>query len=313
MLCKSPYIKDGIPYGCGQCLPCRINKRRLWTHRIMLESKLHQHNSFLTLTYDDDNIPLVKCEDGNIRGNLVPKHLQDFMKRLRKKISPVKIRYVSVGEYGDKSQRPHYHLALFGYPSCAYGKPRVRKNRNCQCPQCQEIQETWNHGFTYNGELTDKSASYVAGYVTKKMTNPKNEQVQDFLKGRHQEFARMSNRPGIAADAMEFLVEVLESKHGVDAIIDDVPDTLQHGKRQMPLGRYLKEKLRKRMGFEETGTPKEVLHRMRNENLQEAVLLWKEAGCPQNTTQEKLLLNKNKQKVRNLEKRHKVFSQKRSI
>jgi hypothetical protein len=30
------------------------------------------------------------------------------MKRLRKKISPLKIRFFHCGEYGDKTRRPHY-------------------------------------------------------------------------------------------------------------------------------------------------------------------------------------------------------------
>ena len=50
-------MKDAVPFGCGQCLPCRVNKRRLWTNRIMLESMCHDDNAFVTLTYNDDNIP----------------------------------------------------------------------------------------------------------------------------------------------------------------------------------------------------------------------------------------------------------------
>lgn len=313
MLCKNPYISEGVPYGCGQCMPCRINRRRLWTHRIVLESKLHENNSFLTLTYNDENIPIIKCTDNLVRGNLNPTHLQKFIKRLRKKVEPIKLRYVAVGEYGDVTQRPHFHLALFGYPSCAYGLPRKTSRKGCQCPQCLEIEETWKEGFTYNGQLTEKSASYVAGYVTKKLTNAKNEKVQEWLKGRHQEFARMSNRPGIGAGAMEYLQELLESEHGSEALLDDVPDVLCHGRKRMPLGRYLKEKLRERMGFNEKGAPKEVLQRLRKENIEEVYEYWKEKGCPENTSQKELLLEKNKQKVANLEKRNKIFSQRRSF
>jgi hypothetical protein len=34
---------------------------------------------------------------------------------LRKKISPLKIRFFHCGEYGDKTRRPHYHALIFGY------------------------------------------------------------------------------------------------------------------------------------------------------------------------------------------------------
>jgi hypothetical protein len=37
------------------------------------------------------------------------------MKRLRKKIQPLKIRFFHCGEYGDKTRRPHYHALIFGY------------------------------------------------------------------------------------------------------------------------------------------------------------------------------------------------------
>ena len=93
------------------------------------------------------------------------------MKRLRRKAEPLKLRYVGVGEYGEQTERPHYHLAIFGYPSCAYGRPRITKSKNCQCKPCKEMQEAWKYGATLNGTLTKDSASYVAGYVTKKMTS----------------------------------------------------------------------------------------------------------------------------------------------
>ena len=37
------------------------------------------------------------------------------MKRLRKKLHPLKIRFFHCGEYGDKTRRPHYHALIFGY------------------------------------------------------------------------------------------------------------------------------------------------------------------------------------------------------
>lgn len=80
MLCKNPYMKGVLAFGCGQCNPCRINRRRLWTHRIMLESLKHGDSSFVTLTYE--TLPS--------DGSLVPKDLQNFMKYLRMRVSPKK-------------------------------------------------------------------------------------------------------------------------------------------------------------------------------------------------------------------------------
>jgi len=99
--------------GCGQCIHCRANRRREWVLRILLELEKHEFNTFLTLTYDDVHLPGDQ--------SLQPKHLTDFFKRLRKKVE-YPIRYYAVGEYGEETERPHYHIALFGHPNCKYGR-----------------------------------------------------------------------------------------------------------------------------------------------------------------------------------------------
>lgn len=65
----------------------------------MLEAAQYEDNCFITLTYDDEHLPLGM--------SLVPKDLQDFLKRFRSRIAPIKVRYYGVGEYGDQTQRPH--------------------------------------------------------------------------------------------------------------------------------------------------------------------------------------------------------------
>ena len=57
MLCRKPFSKKGAQFGCGQCMACRINRRRIWTHRIMLEALVSPSASFLTLTYNKENLP----------------------------------------------------------------------------------------------------------------------------------------------------------------------------------------------------------------------------------------------------------------
>ena len=91
---------------CGQCYACRLNKSRDWATRCVLEAKMHDKNCFITLTYNDDNLP----QDLSL-------HKEDFvkfMKRLRKNTGE-KIRFYMAGEYGSLYQRPHYHACLFGY------------------------------------------------------------------------------------------------------------------------------------------------------------------------------------------------------
>lgn len=206
----------------------------------MLESNLHTENAFVTLTYSDENLP----EDGS----LVPRHVQLFLKALRKAYQPARFRFFCVGEYGDRTSRPHYHLALFGYPTCHRGRTDHRKV-NC-CPPCDLIRATWKHGGIDVGRLEPESAAYVAGYVTKKLTGKDDEYVRSVLGDRHPEFARMSNRPGIGADFMHEVASTLLEQN-LEKTLEDVPSSLAHGRRILPLGNYLRKKLRKAIGRDE--------------------------------------------------------------
>jgi len=239
LLCRNPYMASGgNAYGCGQCMPCRINRRRMWTHRIMLECTQHSTNSFWTLTYSDDFVP--KTEGG--LPTLDTKELTDFMKRLRFDYQPSKLRYFNVGEYGDITQRPHYHLALFAFPPCDRGLTRHDRRGNC-CRICDRVRDLWGKGHVYSGQLEDASAAYIAGYVTKKMTSKEDPRCQ----GRQPEFARMSLKPGIGAGFIPEVASALLS-HNLDSTLSDVPTSLAHGRSAKPLGRYLTRELRKHIG-----------------------------------------------------------------
>jgi len=209
MLCRNPYMMGSVPFGCGQCQPCRINRRRLWTARMVLESFVHPHNLFVTLTYNEENHV----------SSLVPDHLTKFFKRLR---HHVHFRYFAVGEYGDQTQRPHYHFAFF-----------------CDVPVFQQtFEEAWGKGFVHLGELNPKSAAYIAAYVNKKMTSKDDPR----LNGRHPEFARMSRRPGLGNFSANQMADVLRRMaHG------DVPLTFHMGGQNWPLGRYIRNILIKNL------------------------------------------------------------------
>lgn len=73
----------------------------------------------------------------------------------------------------------------------------------------------------------------------------------------------MSNRPGIGASAMwEVASELM--RHGLDVELDDVPTGLRHGRRVMPLGKYLRRILRERIG-RDPQAPQAVLDQMAEE------------------------------------------------
>lgn len=102
---KSVYV----PLPCGKCINCYKSYERIWTLRTLDHMQTNKSSFFLTLTYDNLNVPISKS------GELVlcKRDYQLFLKRLRKFFNDVRITYMIVGEYGTKSNRPHYHFALF--------------------------------------------------------------------------------------------------------------------------------------------------------------------------------------------------------
>jgi len=123
----------------------------------MHEAAIHDCNSFLTLTYDEDHLPLDRGLD--------VRDFQLFMKRLRKRLGETRVRYYMCGEYGDTNQRPHFHVCLFGED---FSEDRERASRSLWTSP--RLSEAWSKGFAVGGELTRGSAAYVARYCTKKIS-----------------------------------------------------------------------------------------------------------------------------------------------
>lgn len=307
MICKKPYVKGGSAYGCGQCLPCRYNKRRIWSHRIMLESLCHTHNSFVTLTYNNESIPLVSSVATRaVHSSLEPTHLRDFLKRLRYELEPLSVRFFAVGEYGDSSGRAHYHLCLFGYQTCL----RLRTKRhfstgepdwfNC-CPQCRLIGRKWGMGNVDLGELNPATATYTAEYTTKKMTKATDPR----LDGRHPEFSRQSLKPGIGADAMWEVAASMLRFNMEDR--EDVPFALGHGKRELPLGRYLMGKLREYTG-KEKNAPQATLDRIKEE-----MRPVREIAFNASRPLAEVIVEESAQEIANLEARFNIYRQRKGL
>lgn len=196
----------------------------------MLEAGLNADNCFLTLTYERDPV------------SLVPHDHRMFMDALRKRLSPIKVRYYMVGEYGEKSDRPHFHYALFGYPTCQRRRRRNMKYRCCAA--CDLLEDVWGKGLIKNLPLEMGSARYIARYVLKKMTRFDDPR----LGNRHPEFSRKSLKPGIGAGVLESVASVI-TRYNLLTPQGDVPVTLRHGDLEWPLGRYLRKKLRVHLGL----------------------------------------------------------------
>ncbi len=179
---------------CGSCLGCRAEQARQWAVRLLHEMQMHESAWFLTLTYSDEEMPE--------HGSLYPEDLQGFFKAVRRDYPPEAVRYYACGEYGGRTQRPHYHAVLFGVDFL--DKYVVRTDRGGDVWGSKTLERYWPHGLAEFGTVTAKSAAYVAGYVRKKIgkrAEPEAYTRVDEDTGElvelQPEFARMSLRPAI--------------------------------------------------------------------------------------------------------------------
>lgn len=177
-----------IEVPCGGCIGCRLDKSRTWAARCMHEAQMHENNTFLTLTYSDEYLPI--GSEG--RTTLDPKDLELFWKRLRKKFD---VRYYACGEYGDTTGRPHYHAIAFGLEF----KDKIlytQKDGN-RLYTSKTLDKLWGLGNCWIGDVTFESCAYVARYIMKKLTGPNSKLYEH--EGIIPEFARMSLKPGIGS------------------------------------------------------------------------------------------------------------------
>lgn len=179
-----PEGTSGLSLPCGGCLACRCNKARDWSIRCQLELRDHRDTVWSTLTYDDSSLPIT----------LRPDHLSAFVKRLRARLelSDRRFRFFASGEYGERTQRPHYHMIHFGMSE----------------DDEREIQAAWPHGMIRVDPISPRAISYVAGYVSKKIgykldraerVDPETGECYTW----EPPFIRMSRRPGIGSSARE--------------------------------------------------------------------------------------------------------------
>lgn len=200
---------------CGQCVGCRLYRTREWAIRMMHEAQVAGESCFLTLTYADDALPE--------NGSLAPSDHTHFLKRLRRRIAPTRVRFFHCGEYGETNLRPHFHTVLFGY-SYADRIPCGSSPSGLPIYRSPTLDDDWsrdgkNLGRAVIGDLTFESAQYVAKYVTKQISLSKasSEDAYRRFENRNRrvdpetgelvevvpEYATCSNRPGLGASWLE--------------------------------------------------------------------------------------------------------------
>jgi len=285
-------VEGRIPVGCGFCLACKVNDRRVWTSRQLLESMLHKHTTFLTLTYADEHMPE--------RASLDPAHTRDFIKRLRWHAKGRDLRYYLVGEYGKSGSRkwnPHYHASIFGL----------------SCIEQSLVDKSWKYGYSLLKEFTVETAAYTAEYIMKKMTK-----AQDLrLDGRYPEYSRKSLKPALGLGAVDYLVNSLCTDAGMEEILKtgDIPYEIRVAGKNWPLGRYIRSKIREEIGFTEeliqAGKTKWMEEQL--QRVQELRSTSKENPKSSPFTPSYLIGQASKGRIWQLEKKHKTASLRRKL
>lgn len=186
-MCLKPNYVKGMQVACGKCIECKVKRSNEWAFRIVHECSKYKNNCMVTLTYNDENLPL--------NGTLVKSDLQKFVKRLRRHIEPLKVRYFACGEYGSKGLRPHYHIILFGFDfeDKFFFKKDKKGSLLYRSPTLEKL---WSFGFSSIGEVNLDTAKYCAVYLQKPLKD----------KSKINQFTLMSRNPGIGLIDDKYLV-----------------------------------------------------------------------------------------------------------
>ncbi len=185
---------------------------------------------FLTLTYDDEHLPVTPTG----RPTTCKKDVQDFFKRLRKELGDVRLRYYLVSEYGPKTFRPHYHGIFFihrdfsgSVDSCL----RFSLSDTFTLREADDLfAKVWHNGFTCTEAVTPATINYVTKYVITRRGE------FDEFDDRERPFSLSSRRPGIGAGYIDRM-QKWHSEH---------PDgfyATELGGTKVALPRYYVEKL----------------------------------------------------------------------
>lgn len=184
--------RPGLIVPCSRCLGCRLERSRQMAIRGYCELQLHEKNSFITLTYRDED--LVWFGEEPTRPTLNPRDFQLFMKRLRKEYGK-EIRFFGCGEYGSATLRPHYHICLFNHD---FTDKKVYSGKGSETLFTSEsLEKIWGHGDCKIGEVTYKSIAYVARYICEKKLGKAASYYEE--EGIEPEFVRMSLKPGLGS------------------------------------------------------------------------------------------------------------------
>lgn len=170
---------------CGKCVECQRRRLNDWFLRLSNEMKHSTFSVFVTLTYDEQNLPF-DPDTGEVC--VSKRDVQLFHKRLRKELSTnvrptVKFRYFVVSEFGGETNRPHYHGLYFF--DCSIDNKPIKSVSQFHFHSLSDLfHREWGKGFIQFAPLNEKRIRYTLKYILKDEANI----------GR---FSLMSRNPGL--------------------------------------------------------------------------------------------------------------------
>lgn len=163
---RFPSVYIRVP--CGKCTNCKIRRTKEWSLRLAMEATQWEDIQFVTLTFSNDYVYIENRVTGELKESLMIRDIQLYIKRVRTELFRAgwhfPIKYYAVGEYGPRTNRPHYHLLVFGVPK--YIGPII-------------LNDCWKYGFTYIKDFVPQQCNYVAGYIQKKLYGDERKYLYD--------------------------------------------------------------------------------------------------------------------------------------
>lgn len=212
---RTKYGIQHVP--CGKCEICCMNRRNEWSVRLGKELQNASSAVFVTLTYDDQNVPvnehgLLEVDKRHVQ--LFNKSLKEFNRKLvnrmpeSSRVLQKRVKYYLVAEYGTKTMRPHYHALYF----------------NLKKHSISKIGDLWKKGSVHVGNVNGASIHYTTKYIINKDKEGKVKKAK--------EFTLISK--GIGEDYLEKNKSLIKKNYG----------NLVHGDKSMlPMPKYYKDKI----------------------------------------------------------------------
>lgn len=153
MKCLNPKKTENGTFRCGRCLACRCQKVNEYIIRFNAQNKVSLSSFFLTLTYTDEELPLV---------GVCKSDIQTFILKLKEKVNEipefeyygkVTFKYVVIAEYGGRFSRPHYHLNIW------FENAQLEWSDMFWC-----VSECWKRGRIDLQLIDDRQSNYIAKY-----------------------------------------------------------------------------------------------------------------------------------------------------